>query len=176
MCTSCLRYAPEDCAATWTLSPPGLPDLAINSISNSISYISSGPRTGATVRKLQIGIVEVFGEYGRGDFRQTDNSNPEMRRTSLKHSCYIVESQGRHGCCISRPYNSYEKEMYLLCWADAGHMYSIWPRYVSGAVGARGGKDASHPISDLASPLKGGEATSRFGDLLNLIIIMVLLI
>ena len=92
MCTSCLRYVLEDCAATWTLSPPGLPYLAIYSISNSIGYISSGSRTGATVRKLQIGIVEVFGEYGRKDFRQTDNSNPEMRCTSLKHSCYIVES------------------------------------------------------------------------------------
>ena len=53
--------------------------------------------------------------------------------------------------------------MYLLCWEDAGQMYSIWPRYVSGAVGARGGKDASHPISDLASPLEGGEATLWFG-------------
>ena len=92
MCTSCLRYVLEDCTATWTLPPPGLPYLAINSISNSISYIRSGSRTGATVCKLQIGTVKVFGEYGRGDFRQTDNPNPEMRRTSPKHSCYIVES------------------------------------------------------------------------------------
>ena len=77
-------------AATGTLPPPDLPRLAINSISNSVGYISSGSRTGATVRKLQIGTVKVFGEYGRGDFRQTDDPNPEMRRTSFKHSCYIV--------------------------------------------------------------------------------------
>ena len=72
MCTSCLRYVLEDCAATWTLSPPDLPCLAIDSMSNSISYIGRGSCTDATVRKLQIGTVKVFGEYGRGDFRQTD--------------------------------------------------------------------------------------------------------
>ena len=52
MCTSCLRHVLEDCAATWTLSPPDLPCLAINSISNSISDTSSGGScTDATVCK-----------------------------------------------------------------------------------------------------------------------------
>jgi len=74
-----------------------------------------------------------------------------------------------HTICMRRICICYVGQMQDRC-TTYDHDMSVGPS------GARGGKDASHPISDLASPLKGGEATLRFGDFLNLIIIMALLI